>query len=258
MLNKIDIDKINNIAIAAGKAIMEVYQQDFEVIHKEDNSPLTLADKRSNEIILKNLLELHPVIPFISEENKLTAYEKRKNWKYFWLIDPLDGTKEFIKRNGEFTVNIALIHNQEPVLGVVYLPAKDVLYYSKKGEGAFKVNGNGKAERISVKKAAAEMIAIAGSRSHGSEEMIEYLHQKEKAHQKVDFLPAGSSLKFCMVAEGVANEYPRFGPTMEWDTAAGHAVVMGAGGSVTEVGGNKPLLYNKENLLNPYFIVKAE
>jgi len=257
MLDKIDIQKLNHIAKEAGAAIMKIYEQPFEVEHKSDDSPLTLADRESNKIILDGLKKYYSEIPYISEETKLTPFEERKNWEYFWLIDPLDGTKEFIKKNGEFTVNIALIHNGVPELGVVYLPAKDILYYAIKGKGSFKVEQNSKPVKISARqlKDNKELI-IMGSRSHSNQELQDYVDQKRKEYESVEFIPAGSSLKFTLIAEGKADIYPRLGPTMEWDTAAAHAVVLESGKKVYKYGMTEQLEYNKENLLNPWFIVE--
>ena len=258
MLQNIDLVKVVDIAREAGNEIMKIYVLDFEVHHKGDNSPVTLADQISNELIIKRLGDLYPDIPIISEENKEIEYAQRKNWTWFWLIDPLDGTKEFIKKNGEFTVNIALIHEGNPVLGVVYIPVKELVYMAKKGEGAFLLDGQDKRLPIKVVSCIDENLKIAGSRSHGSSRMDEYIKGLSLGGKKVELLTAGSSLKFCMVAEGKAHQYPRFGPTMEWDTAAGHAIVAEAGGQVLCADDGQPLRYNKENLLNPDFIVKSE
>lgn len=257
MLDKIDIQKINRIAKDAGAAIMKIYSQPFEVEQKDDNSPLTLADRESNNIILEGLQKYYPDIPYISEETKQTPYEVRKNWEYFWLIDPLDGTKEFIKKNDEFTVNIALIHDGVPELGVVYLPVKDILYYAIKGQGCYKVEQNGNANKIQARSLQDKKeLIIMGSRSHGNQELQDFVEQKKQEYDSVEFIAAGSSLKFTMIAEGKADIYPRLGPTMEWDTAAAHAVVLESGKKVYEYGTDQQLKYNKENLLNPWFIVK--
>jgi len=257
MLDKIDVSKLLPIAKDAGMAIMEIYSKPIEVEHKSDDSPLTLADRESNRIILEGLNKFYPEIPYISEETKLTLYDERKDWEYFWLIDPLDGTKEFIKRNGEFTVNIALIHKNTPVLGVVYLPDKDIFYYAKKGDGSFKIEGSASAQKINARILKdKKQIVIMGSRSHGNQELEDYVNQKKNEYENVEFIPAGSSLKFTLIAEGKADIYPRLGPTMEWDTAAAHAIVLESGKQVLKYGKNEPLEYNKENLLNPWFIVE--
>jgi len=257
-MKEMDILKIIDIAKKAGDEIMVIYAQDFSVELKGDNSPLTMADQRSNAIIINALKALHPDIPIISEETKVMAYEERKNWNEYWLVDPLDGTKEFIKKNGEFTVNIALMSNGEPVLGVVYAPAKNLMWYGMKGEGSFIVNEDG-SKRALTKGANwrdLQKVNVVGSRSHMSEETMQFVEGLKKEGKEVDFVSSGSSLKFCLVAEGKADVYPRFAPTMEWDTAAGHAVVAIAGGKVLNWETKQPLQYNKENLLNPFFIVE--
>jgi 3'(2'), 5'-bisphosphate nucleotidase len=244
------------IARKAGAAILEVYNgADFSVEHKDDNSPLTAADRAAHHVIVDGLAALTPDIPVLSEEGKDVPYEERSRWQRFWLVDPLDGTKEFIKRNGEFTVNIALIEDGRPRFGVVYAPALDALYVGEVGGGAWKQEGDGERKPLQVRTPAeGEGHAVVKSRSHPSGELAEYLETINVA----DSVPVGSSLKFCVVAEGRATLYPRFGPTMEWDTGAGHAVVEAAGGKVVraDVPG-EPLRYNKENLLNGFFIVSA-
>ncbi|HAE14791.1 MAG: 3'(2'),5'-bisphosphate nucleotidase CysQ [Chitinophagales bacterium] len=257
MLDKIQLQEIIDIAEEAGKAIMEIYStDDFAVVDKSDNSPLTKADKASNEVIIRRLQSSYPEIPIISEENKEVPYADRKDWTWFWLVDPLDGTKEFIKKNGEFTVNIALVHDGRPVLGVVGIPARNEMYYAVQGQGAWKIDEEGNKHRLQVNEPSAERIALIGSRSHPSPEFDAYLKDMESKYAQVDFVPAGSSLKFCLVAEGKADVYPRLGPTMEWDTGAGHAVVLEAGARVRIHGASEDLSYNKENLLNPFFIVE--
>ncbi|WP_152184263.1 3'(2'),5'-bisphosphate nucleotidase CysQ [Sulfurimonas indica] len=251
MLNKIERKDIENIAKKAGKAILEIYKKDFSVEYKDDKSPLTEADTKSNEIICKALEELYPNIPILSEENKTVEYEERKDWEYYWCIDPIDGTKEFIKKNGEFTVNIALVHKDKPVLGVVYAPVLDDMYSAKEGEGAFKNE-----ERLPLKTNTSpkEKLYVVASKSHLSPEtqvFIDALDAKE-----IEQISKGSSLKLCMVAEGIADIYPRLAPTMEWDTAAADAVVRESGKMTYQFDRDEPLLYNKENLLNPWFVVR--
>ena len=258
MLEQIDIEEIKKIAIEAGSAIMEIYKQDFSVEYKEDESPLTQADLKANKIICSALEKLNSKfkiknsafnpIPMMSEENKQTPYEERKDWDYYWCIDPIDGTKEFINRNGEFTVNIALIENGKPVFGVVYVPVKDILYVGSR-DGAFKQMGLGELEPIKVNNSTGKRIAVR-SKSHASIEEEDIL----KKYDVTDSISVGSSLKFCMVAEGKADVYYRHGPTMEWDTGAGQAVVVAAGGQVYQGTGNNPFTYNKENLLNGSFL----
>ena len=206
--------------------------------------------------IVAALKEQYPQIPIISEENKMIEYADRKDWNYFWLVDPLDGTKEFIKKNGEFTVNIALVRNGKPVLGVVGIPAKNQMYYAVENKGAYKIDENGVETKLVVNEPKTDEIALIGSRSHPSPEFDAYLKDMESKFATVNFVPAGSSLKFCLVAEGKADVYPRLGPTMEWDTAAGHALVLEAGARVKVYGQEMDLQYNKENLLNPFFIVE--
>ena len=239
-------------AKAAGDAIMQVYEsKDFGVETKADNSPLTKADLASNKVILEQLHQLTPDIPILSEESKHLPYAERKNWTQFWLVDPLDGTKEFIKRNGEFTVNIALIENGVPVFGVVYAPALKLTYWAAAGLGAFK--GEGTDTRIEAQEYHDGPLNLVASRSHAgaaTEALVRDLEQTTP----VKLVSSGSSLKLCLVADAQAHLYPRFGPTMEWDTAAAQCVAEQAGAQVREPGGG-PLRYNKENLLNPYFIV---
>jgi 3'(2'), 5'-bisphosphate nucleotidase len=254
----------------AGDAILEVYSSGFSVEQKEDRSPLTLADRRSHEIISRHLQALGNSLPLLSEEGRDINYGERKAWEYYWLVDPLDGTKEFIKRNGEFTVNIALIYRDRPLMGVILVPVKDILYFACDGAGAFRLSGASALKSSfsfeELKEAAVSLplqtatetgtfTAIA-SRSHLSGETSSFLEELKKEHGEIEIVSAGSSLKFCLVAEGTADVYPRFAPTMEWDTAAGQAIVEQAGGSVLQHGTGGPLRYNKENLLNPWFIVR--
>ena len=251
MLEKIDIEVVKEIAIKAGKEIMSVYEKDFSVEYKDDKSPLTEADTLSNEVICLALKELFPEIPIMSEENKQTDFSERKNWEYYWCIDPIDGTKEFIKKNGEFTVNIALINNGIPVLGVVYAPAINDIYFAKKGEGAFK---NGEKLPLQVNKNPEEKLFVVASKSHLSKETQDFIDNLDT--KTIEQVSKGSSLKLCMVAEGVADIYPRIAPTMEWDTAAADAVVRESGKMTYIFDTKEPVIYNKENLLNPYFVVR--
>lgn len=251
--NRDSFSKIIDVALEAGKAVLDIYFAEFEVSYKKDLSPLTIADKRSHEIIKGRLNELFPSFPVFSEEGKDIPYEERKGWEYFWLVDPLDGTKEFIKRNGEFTVNIALIYGNRPFMGLVYAPVKGLLYVARRNEGTFKLQGR-KLSRIKNdgSKVRDGYTAVV-SRSHTSPELEKFL----EAFPVKEKMSAGSSLKFCIVAEGEADIYPRLGPTMEWDTAAGQIIVEEAGGKVLEFESGKPLTYNKENLANPWFVVTA-
>ena len=250
------IHSIIEIAINAGEAILEIYKQDFTVELKTDNSPLTIADKKSNDIIVTALKNIDATIPIISEENKLLEYEIRKSWKKCWIVDPLDGTKEFIKKNGEFTVNIALVENGIPVLGVVHVPAQQITYFAEIGKGSFKIENN-ITTALKIRSLAADgILKIVGSRSHQTPELLEYVAQQKLKFATVDFVAAGSSLKFCLLAEGKADVYPRLGPTMEWDTCAGQIVATEAGAEVLRFDNLQPLTYNRQDLLNPFFIVK--
>lgn len=245
---------LTDIAREAGEAILEIYNTDFAVSEKEDNSPLTQADLASNRAIVEGLRALTPDIPVLSEESAEVPFGVRRHWDRYWLVDPLDGTKEFIKRNGEFTVNIALIEHGVPVTGVVHVPVSGISYLGVAGGGAFRLHGD-ELTPISVRKPAASPRRVVASRSHRGEALDAYL-AKLGDHEIVSM---GSSLKLCLVAEGKADVYPRLGPTSEWDTAAAHAVVMAAGGEVVEAETGKPLRYNtKDTLLNPWFIVYGD
>ena len=272
-------------ATKAGEAILEVYHGEIDVSYKEDDSPLTLADKRAHSAIADHLSsDFTSSIPMLSEEGKHTPYEERQGWEYYWLVDPLDGTKEFVKRSDEFTVNIALIKKNRPVLGVVFLPAIGSLYFAAEGLGSYKledvgaigqlVAGAGEffeeerplkqlieaAIRLPVQQSfskSTDQLNLVGSRSHGTEALSEFVEKVKQQYRKVDFVPAGSALKLCLVAEGSADIYPRFGPTMEWDTAAGHCVVEQSGGKVVDMEKKAPLDYNKRDLHNPYFVCIA-
>ena len=250
-------------SVQAGKSIMEVYQQaDFAVDMKSDLSPLTAADLASNKVITDYLMDTG--IPILSEEGRHVEYNERNSWNELWIVDPLDGTKEFIKRNGEFTVNIALIRNQVPVLGVVFAPALNELYFSTVDDGAFKVltGANSTTDEL-IEHAqplplhqASRNFRIVASRSHMTPETEEFVQQQEAIHGQVETISRGSSLKLCMVAEGEADCYPRFAPTMEWDTAAGQAICMYAGAQVIDWQSGETMRYNRENLLNNWFLVK--
>ncbi len=255
-------------AVTAGEEILKIYDDpasDFEVEQKADHSPLTIADRKSNDIIMEYLK--NTPYPVISEETKIIAYEERKNWPVVWIVDPLDGTKEFIKRNGEFTVNIALTYEGRPALGVVYIPVKKILYYGTLRNGAFRIDGiscsgdidfgtlNTRATRLPLKRENAAYVVVA-SRSHMSKETETFIQNLRQQHPDIQLTSIGSSIKICLVAEGTADIYPRFAPTMEWDTAAGHAIVRATGKELYQQDEKTPLIYNKENLLNPWFIVK--
>lgn len=247
-------DSLMAIAKEAGAAILSVYEKDFEVEYKDDRSPLTEADRLSHERIVEGLAALDASIPVLSEEGKDIPYEERVNWQRFWLVDPLDGTKEFVKRNGEFTVNIALIEQGYPVLGVIYVPVTGVLYYGEAGKEAVKIASGSMAQTLAVRKPESGAITIVESRSHPSPELESFMSELQQKYSSIDRISKGSSLKFCAVAEGSAHLYPRMGPTMEWDTAAGQAIVEAAGGSVKWLNGER-VHYNKEILRNDFFIV---
>jgi 3'(2'), 5'-bisphosphate nucleotidase len=258
----------------AGRRILEIYATDFDVEQKSDHSPVTLADKQAHGIIQSALMPLG--LPILSEEGRDIAHEQRKSWELFWLVDPLDGTKEFIKRNGEFTVNIALMAGDAPVAGVIYVPVRDCLYFGEKGMGAFKLNkahpfiACWESDAVRPETLLETLLVVAvrlpnqtssgrcrivGSRSHSSQAMQDYVARLQSEKKAVAFMSAGSSLKFCLVAEGAADLYPRLAPTMEWDTAAGHAIAEAAGARVLQFESGEPLCYNKASLLNPWFVV---
>ena len=264
-------------ALQAGAEIMKVYTDpnaDFEIEKKADNSPLTIADRKSHAIIAGWLA--NTPYPILSEEGKKIPTEERQSWNELWVVDPLDGTKEFIKRNGEFTVNIAYVKNGAPEAGVIYIPVKEELFFADTEKGAYKLsNEYGLLTRINENKEPSctletliekaqklpyptphEGFMIVASRSHLNAETEEYIERMKKEHAKVETVSKGSSLKLCLIAEGVADVYPRFAPTMEWDTAAGHAIIRAAGKEVYQANTDKPLVYNKEDLLNPWFIAK--
>ena len=249
------VNPVREIAEQAGSEIMKIYQEGFDVEHKKDHSPLTSADLAAHNLIIERLQKLTPDIPILSEESSAIPYEERSIWINYWLIDPLDGTREFIKRNGEFTVNIALITNQTASLGVVYIPVQDVSYFAAKGSGAFKQEQNMPTVRINTRHSTPDDTpTICGSRSHAGKSLQALLTQIGE----YELISMGSSIKSCLVAEGIADIYPRFGPTSEWDTAAAHCVVEEAGGMLVDTD-LEPLRYNtKDSLLNPSFIVVGD
>ncbi len=249
------LEDVVGIARAAGQAIMQIYESDdFAVETKADHSPLTAADRAAHELILAELSALTPQIPVWSEESATIPFAERRHWREFWLVDPLDGTKEFIKRNGEFTVNIALVRDHVAILGAVHAPARDTDYYACQGAGAWRREANGPAQPITVQRPALEPARVVGSRSHRGASLELFL-ERLGPHELV---PMGSSLKICLVASGEADVYPRLGPTSEWDTAAAQAVVECAGGAVVDLNG-APIRYNqRETVLNPYFLVYGD
>lgn len=249
--------EVGLIARQAGAVIMDIYKNeaDFGIEHKADNSPLTRADKAANDVIINGLEKLSFQAPILSEENKEIPYSTRKDYDYFWMVDPLDGTKEFIKRNGEFTVNIALIHKNSVVFGVVYVPVSKELYWAAKGQGAYSYIGetekNLSAAAFHIKDANLKVVA---SRSHLNDDTKNFVDQLNDP----ELVSKGSSLKLLLIASGQAHLYPRLAPTMEWDTAAAHIIVEEAGGQVLQAGTDKAVVYNKENLLNPHFLCKGK
>lgn len=251
-------------ALEAGKRILKIYNcEDFKIKIKSDNSPITKADEASHSIITSYLIKTF--IPILSEEGKSINYEERKNWKQLWVIDPIDGTKEFINRNGEFTINIALIENQRPSLGVIFVPVTGELYFSCKEIGAYKLTVD--LERFNIENLISKAIklplqkddktyTIVASRSHMSAETKSYIKKMRQIHSEINLISKGSSLKFCMVAEGKADCYPRFAPTMEWDTAAGQAICEHSGFNVIDLNTKKTMLYNRKKLMNSWFLVE--
>jgi 3'(2'), 5'-bisphosphate nucleotidase len=247
-----DFEFLENLAREAARAILEVYHTEFDVQRKEDYSPLTLADMRSHRIIADSLRSRYPEIPVLSEEGKEVPFKVKQNWDRFWLVDPLDGTKEFVKRNGEFTINIALVEGRTPVLGLIHIPVQERMVIGDVREGCWEIAENG---RRPLKVSAPPVkgpVRIVRSRSHpasGLEQLLSLIPSHE-------IINRGSALKFCTIASGEADFYPRFGPTWEWDTAAGQAIVTAAGGTMVDLNG-KPFVYNKESLLNGPFIVSS-
>ena len=245
------LDSVEQIACAAGRRILTIYRGGFQVDEKRDGSPVTEADRAAHAIIVEGLTRAAPEIPVLSEESAETDYASRAGWERFWLVDPLDGTKEFVSRNGEFTVNIALIERGAPVLGVVHVPVTGVTYLGARGIGAFRRDADGARAAIHARPRGARLRVVA-SRSHADAALHEYIMRLGEH----DVVSMGSSLKFCLIAEGAADVYPRLGPTMEWDTAAAQAVVEAAGGRVVGPD-NRPLRYNKSSLLNPWLIASG-
>jgi 3'(2'), 5'-bisphosphate nucleotidase len=248
------LEEVVILAVEAGRLILDVYERQFDVNSKADGSPLTDADRAAHEVIVARLAALTPDIPILSEESANIEYSERAGWQRFWLVDPLDGTKEFVNRNGEFTVNIALVDNGAPVLGVVYVPVTGVCYLAVRGQGAWKETGGCNRQPIRVRRYNGGRATVVASRSHRGEAVDRFLDNLKTREGEYNAESLGSSLKLCRVAEGAADVYPRLGPTSEWDTAAGQCVVESAGGRVTDLDG-KPLCYNKPNILNPWFLV---
>jgi len=252
------LHEIVEISIQAGREILEVYESaDFDVETKGDGSPLTRADRRAHRLIEAALRQLTPDIPVLSEESDAAAMASRHSWSRFWLVDPLDGTKEFVKRNGEFTVNIALIDHAVPVMGVVHTPVQVRTHFAERGRGAYRSDPHTGDQQISVRTLDPANVTMVASRSHAGEAVGQFRRNLESRVERLETASMGSSLKLCLVAEGKADIYPRLGPTSEWDTAAAHCVVECAGGSVTRLDGT-PLVYNKTNILNPWFLVAGD
>ena len=272
-MRELDVNELLEVAIRAsleaGRYILEIYtdpSQDFGIEKKADNSPLTLADKASHRCIMQYLEPLG--IPMLSEEGKYIPYDIRQQWDELWVIDPLDGTKEFIKKNGEFTVNIALVRKGVPIMGVIYVPVKETLYFgyqAEEGGRAFKAIASPqtsvdevlqKSTQIPLERCDDEVFRVVASRSHMSPETYAYVEEMKRTHSQVELISSGSSIKICLVAEGAADAYPRYAPTMEWDTAAGDAIARAAGKNVINVETGCPLVYNKSDLLNSCFLVE--
>ncbi len=248
------VDEIKQISCLAGDKILEIYDTDFSVEKKEDNSPLTAADMAAHNTICDALKKLTPDIPILSEESSNISFSERQSWFQYWLVDPLDGTREFIKRNGEFSVNIALIEKHQSILGVIHIPVTGINYSACLNNGAYKHEPNKEPIKISSKKTDPDNITIAGSRSHGNAQQRSFIENLNDP----EILAIGSSLKFCLVAEGLADIYPRFGPTSEWDSAAAQCIVEESGAIVVDTN-FKTLEYNtKESLINPSFLVIAD
>ncbi|MFD1415598.1 3'(2'),5'-bisphosphate nucleotidase CysQ [Oceanobacillus jeddahense] len=265
MIN-VSLKTLLDISLEAGREILNVYERDYFVETKGDGSPLTAADQRSHQAIIAGLQNVYGEIPILSEEGRKIPYAKRKEWSVFFLVDPLDGTKEFIKKNGEFTVNIALIEGGYPVMGIIYVPVLDTFYFGKTDLGAFKLEGASRMNPADDKAlieqsvqlpitAPSDIVKVIASRSHMSEETEAFIEELRNDHT-VNVVSAGSSLKFCLVAEGKADYYPRYAPTMEWDTAAGQAIVEAAGGTMLRYEDNERFYYNRKNLKNGWFFVK--
>jgi 3'(2'), 5'-bisphosphate nucleotidase len=256
-------------AVKAGEEILKIYNTDFKVEIKSDSTPVTTADKVASKSIISDLATTN--IPVLSEEDEHFSYENRKQWSRIWIVDPLDGTKEFVKRNGEFTVNIALVQDHKPIIGVIYSPVFKYLYYASKGNGSFKINehdviaemnsGDFSVKKLIVKakqlplQEYPDVYTIVASRSHLSKQVSDRVAKAKLNHNNANIINTGSSIKFCWIAEGLAHEYPRYGTTMEWDTAAGQCIVEEAGGKVLDLHTNEPMVYNRKNLQNNDFIV---
>lgn len=255
--SSISVTILIDIVQKAAQEILKVYERDYKIEIKEDQSPVTEADKHSNTIIVEELFRNFPDIPVLSEEIKHADYRSRKGWNPLWLVDPLDGTKEFINKNGEFTINIALIQQNKPVIGVIHVPVNGITYFAVKGQGAYKLNINNNLEKIAANPMpVAGKVIVVASRSHKNKALEDYVNQLKLEYEEVEYISTGSALKMCLIAEGKADIYPRLGPCMEWDTAAGHTIINESGKKVYIFDSDKELTYNKEDLRNPCFICK--
>jgi 3'(2'), 5'-bisphosphate nucleotidase len=254
-LSNQEISQIIEISKEAGNKILEIYQSNFKVDYKQDDSPVTLADKLASTIIINGLKEIFPLIPAISEEEIIPSYDIRKKWDLYWLIDPLDGTKEFVNRTDEFTVNIALMKNNKPIFGIIYHPIRKVSFYASKDQGTYRIDHQKiLLPKITIPTSNNKNLMVAGSRSHSSDKFNNYIETIKPFYQNIEIIRLGSSYKFCMAAEGLIDIYPRFGNTMEWDTAAGHIICNEVGKKIYQRFSKNELVYNKENLVNPWFI----
>ncbi|PWW00783.1 3'(2'),5'-bisphosphate nucleotidase [Paenibacillus cellulosilyticus] len=268
-MEHINLHHLFHISLEAGNEILKVYEQDFDVEYKDDSFPLTIADQRAHATIMKGLTALDPNIPVLSEEGRHVPYDERREWERFWLVDPLDGTKEFIKKNGEFTVNIALIEGSYPSIGIIYAPVLDVFYFGRVGDAAYKLERASEASitnedelmNLSIKLSEfneRSVTRVVASRSHMTPETEDFIDKLEAVHGQIEVVSSGSSLKFCLVAEGKADFYPRYAPTKEWDTGAGQAIVEAAGGTVTRYEDNERFYYNRIDLVNGWFLVRSK
>ncbi|WP_353686684.1 3'(2'),5'-bisphosphate nucleotidase CysQ [Thermodesulfovibrio sp. 3462-1] len=247
------LDHAIKLSLEAGREILKIYNSDIvSSSTKSDSSPLTSADLTAHRLLSEGLSSTD--LPVLSEEGRDLSFDIRRQWYYLWLIDPLDGTKEFLNKNGEFTVNIALIKENSPVIRSNIRTCKNILYYALKNQGAWKVKGEIKKRLPEYRRGESEPLVITGSRSHHTEESNKFIERLKSLYEQIEFVQAGSALKFCLVAEGVADIYPRFGPTMEWDSAAGQLIVEEAGGKVLDARNSTPLVYNKKILKNPHFV----
>lgn len=255
MFTEQELYSIEKIVRNAGKIILDIYRTDFDVDYKQDESPLTIADQQANDYLVSQLKSFFPTIEFITEETQNAPFKTRSLWDLTWIIDPLDGTKEFIKKNDEFTVNVALCQNNEIIFGAIYVPVTGEYFYAQKGQGAYKIHKKTK-EKLTAQKPQDTLIAVA-SRSHKSQAVDTFIEEFHSKFNEIKFVAAGSSLKLCLVAEGKAHIYPRLGPTMEWDVAAGIIIAQEAGATVYRFDNQQQLTFNKQNLLNPFFIVSS-